>query len=189
MSTPPASAVPATLITYHLEMTDPAQFRPAFLAQTPGLTLVRWPQPDIAAYRALYSAVGGAWRWRDRLIMPDDDLRAALHSPDCSVWVLRVNGVQAGYFELERQGESTEITYFGLIAGFQGRGLGKHLLSAAIAQAWGDGARPLWVHTCNLDAPAALDNYLQRGFRVYKTTEEPMPERYTTTSPSARPSG
>ncbi len=169
---------PPMLITTYLEMTDPAQFRPAWANEVGDLAITHWPKPDIVAYRALYSAVGGAWRWRDRLIMPDDELRAALHSPDCSVYVLTVEGAQAGYFELEQQGDSTEIAYFGLLPAFHGRGLGKHLLSAAIAQAWDDGTHHLWVHTCNLDAPAALDNYLKRGFTVYKTTEVPMPKRY-----------
>lgn len=177
---PPVSdpTPPATLITWYLEMTDPAQFEPMWAADPAGLALTPWPAPPIEAYRALYSAVGVAWRWRDRLIMPDDELSAALTSPDTSVWVLTVNGVQAGYFELARQGESTELAYLGLTPAFTGRGLGKHLLSAAIAQGWADGARRLWVHTCNLDAPAALANYLRRGFALYQTTEEPMPERY-----------
>jgi GNAT superfamily N-acetyltransferase len=178
VSTSSASATPLTLITTHLEMTDAAQFQPAWVETTDGLRITHWPQPDIHAYRALYSAVGAGLRWRDRLLMPDEDLRAALHSPACSVYVLTVGGAQAGYFELERQGDSTEIAYFGLLPAIHGRGLGKHLLSAAIAQAWVDGAKRLWVHTCNLDAPAALDNYRKRGFAIFKVTEEPMPERY-----------
>jgi GNAT superfamily N-acetyltransferase len=171
-------AIPSTLITWYLQMTDRAQFRPAWANPTDGLTLNRWPNPDVEAYRALYSAVGSVLRWRDRLIMPDEELRAALHSPATSVWVFTVDSVRAGYFELARQGSSTELAYFGLTPPFYGRGLGKHLLSAAIAQAWADGAARVWVHTCNLDAPAALDNYVKRGFAIYETIEEPMPGRY-----------
>jgi GNAT superfamily N-acetyltransferase len=59
-----------------------------------------------------------------------------------------------------------------------GKGLGKHLLSYGIAQAWNNGAKRLWVHTCNLDGPYALNNYIKRGFSVYKVDEQPMPERY-----------
>lgn len=175
-----SDSVPPTLITWYLEMTGPAQFRPAWAEDSAGLTLTHWPAPNVDSYRALYSAVGGHLRWRDRLIMPDDELRAALHSPDCSVWVLTAEDETAGYFELVKQDESTEIAYFGLTPPFHGRGLGKHLLSAAIERGWQDGARRLWVHTCNLDAPAALDNYQKRGFMIYRTTEEPMPARYRT---------
>ncbi|MBL8147781.1 MAG: GNAT family N-acetyltransferase [Anaerolineae bacterium] len=159
-------------------MTDPAQFRPAWAEDSAGLALRHWPAPTVEEYRALYSAVGGHLRWRDRLIMPCEELRAALENPDCSVWVLTVGDETAGYFELVKQGESTELAYFGLTPPFTGRGLGKHLLSAAIERGWQAGARRLWVHTCNLDAPAALDNYQKRGFVIYQTTEEPMPARY-----------
>jgi GNAT superfamily N-acetyltransferase len=53
--------------------------------------------------------------------------------------------------------------------------LGKHLLSAAIAQAWRDGAKRVWLHTCTLDDAAALPNYLKRGFNPFKV------EKYFTT--------
>jgi hypothetical protein len=36
----------------------------------------------------------------------------------------------------------------------------------------------VWLHTCNLDSPHALDNYLKRGFFIYKLHQYPMPERY-----------
>jgi len=80
--------------------------------------------------------------------------------------------------ELEKTGTETEIAYFGLIPGHIGLGLGKHLLSFAIDQAWEGGAERVTVHTCNLDSPAALPNYLKRGFEVYNVQSEPMPERY-----------
>jgi ribosomal protein S18 acetylase RimI-like enzyme len=89
-----------------------------------------------------------------------------------------VQGAPAGYVELRQQVDSTEIAYFGLRPEYFGMGLGKHLLSYGIQQAWDGGANRLWVHTCNLDGPYALDNYIKRGFRVYKTEEQPMPKRY-----------
>jgi GNAT superfamily N-acetyltransferase len=89
-----------------------------------------------------------------------------------------VDGVPSGYVELAQQGRETEIAYFGLRPKYHGRGLGKHLLSFGIAKAWESGAERVVVHTCNLDATSALPNYLKRGFRVYHTTEETMPDRY-----------
>jgi len=173
-----SDAPPSVLITWYLEMTDPAHFQPAWAEDSARLSLTHWSTPDVESYRALYSSVGAALRWRDRLLMPDETLRAALESPDCSVWVLAVTGQTAGYFELVKRGADTELAYLGLTPPFTGRGLGKHLLSAAIEQGWQDGARRLWVHTCNLDAPAALDNYKKRGFVIFQTTAEPMPARY-----------
>jgi GNAT superfamily N-acetyltransferase len=105
----------------------------------------------------------------DRLPWTDEQIRARLADPDVSLWLLRVKGSPAGYFELERHDDgSVEIAYFGLLPEFLGRGLGKHLLTAAAEAAWGLGARRVWLHTCTLDDPAALPNYRARGFRPYK---------------------
>ena len=61
-----------------------------------------------------------------------------------------------------------EIAYFGILPDFRRRGLGKHLLTAAVTQAWHAGAQRVWLHTCTLDDPAALPNYRARGFTPYK---------------------
>src|SRR5918995_1859877 len=71
-----------------------------------------------------------------------------------------------GYFELRaHQDDSVEIAYFGLLPDFIGRGWGKYLLTRAVQSAWQQGPRRVWLHTCTLDHPAALPNYLKRGFR------------------------
>lgn len=179
MPTPPAST-PDTLITTYLEMTSPKQFQPAFLAdaQARQITLMRLGHVDVQFYKFLYTSVGEGWHWHDRLLMPEAELIRALSNPDCSIRVLYVEGNPAGYFELVKQGENTEIVYLGLRPPYVGQGLGKHLLSEAIAQAWHDGAARVWLHTCNLDAPGALENYQKRGFQVYDERVEPMPEHY-----------
>lgn len=53
---------------------------------------------------------------------------------------------------------------------FIGQGLGKFFLRWAIERAWGYAPRRLWLHTCSLDHPAALPNYLKAGFAVFKET-------------------
>lgn len=170
--------IPDTLITTYLEMTSRAEFRPAYSPDAAGTQIIRMGVVDVAFYRFLYQAVGEIWRWRDRLVVPEEELQAALSHPGCTVDVLYVDGVPAGYVELLREGSDTEIAYFGLRPMFIGRGLGKHLLSCGIEQAWSMGAQRVWVHTCNLDGPHALENYQKRGFRIYKVDERPMPDRY-----------
>ena len=91
-------------------------------------------------------------------------------APEVRVWVMRVRDQLAGYFELEwRPDTSVEIAYFGLVPEFIGRGLGKHLLTRAVQEAWRLGATRVWLHTCTLDGPAALPNYVARGFTPFKT--------------------
>lgn len=167
---------PDRLITTYLEMTAPEQFRASYVDQS-GIDVRPEIFTDPAAYRALYSSVGETWNWRDRLLMPDDDLIAALAKADVSV--LYVDGKTAGYIELANDGAGDyEVAYFGLTPSFFGRGLGKHLLSYGVQRAWDSGAKRIWLHTCNLDGPAALANYLARGFVVTRVEDEPMPERY-----------
>lgn len=177
---PPEARVPETLITWYLHMTDPAQFVPAAPADADDdVVMLALRQPDVRYYKFLYTAVGEAWRWRDRIIMPEDELAGLIARPNVSIHVMYVRGAPAGYFELVSEADkSTELAYFGLRPGFVGRGYGKALLSAAIARAWDEGAARIWVHTCNLDAPGALPNYQKRGFVIYDTIEESMPERY-----------
>ena len=177
--------LPDTLVTTYLQMTDWSQFRPAYLNYLDGMKLMCMGTPDVAFYRFLYSSVGEEWRWRERLSHSDEEIKALLLEPGTSVHVLYVNGVPAGYIELAERKEgptgrffSTEIVYFGLRSTYIGRGLGKHLLSHGIAYAWNRGTQRLWVHTCNLDGPHALNNYIKRGFKIYRVDKEPMPERY-----------
>jgi GNAT superfamily N-acetyltransferase len=181
----PNTSLPDTLVTTYLQMTDWSEFCPAYLNYLAGIKLMCMETPDVAFYRFLYTSVGQQWRWRDRNNQSDDEIEALLLAQGTSVHVLYVNGAPAGYIELAQRKEgstgrfySNEIVYFGLRPGYTGRGLGKHLLSHGIAYAWNNGAQRLWVHTCNLDGPHALDNYIKRGFKIYKIEKQPMPESY-----------
>ena len=71
------------------------------------------------------------------------------------------------FAELDRRkpGE-LELVQFGLMAEFIGQGLGKYFLQWTIDRAWGYQPTRLWLHTCTLDHPAALPNYLKAGFAV-----------------------
>ena len=127
-------------------------------------------------YRYLYGEVGRLYHWTDRLPWTDDEIRAHLGRPAITLWVMYSEGAPAGYFELERHDDgSTEVAYFGLLQEFLGRGMGKHLLTEAVTRAWQQGADRVWLHTCTLDDPAALPNYLKRGFKPFKE------EKYFTT--------
>jgi GNAT superfamily N-acetyltransferase len=126
-----------------------------------------------AEYRTLYAAVGHAHRWRDRDAWSDERLQRHLDDPAVTLWVLRDAGAIAGYFELVRRADArgtieVELLYFGLVAGAQGRGRGRRLLERAIAEAWALGAERMVLNTCTLDHPAALPNYLARGFRIVR---------------------
>ncbi|MFQ5935452.1 MAG: GNAT family N-acetyltransferase [Acidiferrobacterales bacterium] len=155
-------------ITY-LEMRQPPSHQPADVPGT-GVVITRVKNPAVSFYRYLYNTVGGQWMWYERRHMDDATLAEIISDPQVEVYVLHVDGVPAGYVELDcRAKGEVEIAYFGLMPDFIGRGLGSHLLDCGLRAAWRKRPQRVWVHTCNLDHPKALAVYRQAGFIPYKT--------------------
>jgi GNAT superfamily N-acetyltransferase len=156
---------PVPVIRTYLEMSSPAELRPATSVE-PEPRLERVGVCPVSFFRYLYAEVGRAFHWTDRLGWDDTRIREHLADPATSLWVLSWQGAPAGYFELRRSADGAiEIAYFGLLPEYVGRGWGGHLLTRAVETAWDLGASRVWLHTCTLDHPAALPNYLRRGFR------------------------
>ncbi|MFQ4134960.1 GNAT family N-acetyltransferase [Nodosilinea sp. PGN35] len=166
------------VITWYLEMLDPAQLRPK-LSEHANLEIRQAEVPCPELSRFLYASVGGQWYWCDRLPWAYDRWLSYLNRPEVETWVAYQSGTPAGYIELEAQAEgSVEITCFGLLPQFIGQGLGGHLLTVGVQRAWARGTRRLWVHTCSLDGPYAYKNYESRGFTRYDTrvTRQDLPD-------------
>lgn len=156
--------------TTYLEMRSPRQTDPPppADAHSAGFRVLRCHPLDVERYRWLYNSVGGDWNWGDRNRMADDELAAILADPLVEVHVLYVADEPAGFVELDRrQPNEVELAYFGLFPAFIGRGLGKSFLQWAVERAWSTAPARVWLHTCDLDHPAALNNYLRAGFEVY----------------------
>lgn len=155
----------------YLEMRDPSGLRGA-RSDDARIRIEQMHECPASVFRYLYVEVGRNYHWIDRLPWTDEDIARHLLQPEISLWLMTYDGETAGYFELRKcEDGSVEIAYFGLLPAFIGRRLGKHLLTCATEQAWADGANRVWLHTCTLDDPAALPNYLKRGFRPFKTEE------------------
>jgi GNAT superfamily N-acetyltransferase len=170
----PGSPAPAPLppgklemvITY-LEMRRAPPPRP-LPRRAESLSILRARRPTVSYYRYLYDTVGGPWMWFERRRMDDATLAATVRDPRVGVHVMYVDGVPAGYAELDARTEGEiELAYFGLVPEFIGRGLGHYLLEWAVAKAWDGEPSRVWVHTCNFDHPAALAAYQRAGFLVY----------------------
>lgn len=167
--------------TWYLEQTHPDDLRPARPpAQDVRIVRAEIPSPEFS--RFLYTAVGGDWRWTDRLPWSWRQWKEWLDRPGTETWVAWLRGTPAGYVELSA-GDGTgdvEIAYFGLLPYAIGQGIGGHLLTVGTLRAWDlaerwPGLAPtrrVWLHTCSLDSPVALANYQARGFRIYATTVE-----------------
>jgi ribosomal protein S18 acetylase RimI-like enzyme len=184
-----------TVTTWFLEQTAPGDLCAAAVPDEPsGLRIVRAGVPSPAFSRFLYSEVGADVEWTDRLPWPRERWREWLERPGVETWVAYERGTPAGYIELDgatkdtsrrgaQPGATVEISYFGLLPGFRGQGIGGLLLTHGTRRAWDMaerwGARPptarVWLHTCSKDGPHALRNYQRRGFRVFaqEVTQEP----------------
>jgi GNAT superfamily N-acetyltransferase len=120
--------------------------------------------PEFSRY--LYTAVGGDWHWLGRLSWTLQQWTDWLSRPGSETWVMWVHGAPAGYVELDATavGADThaEIAYFGLLPRYMGQGLGGHLLTHGMTQAWSlqdrfSALQPVsrvWVHTCSRRAPS-----------------------------------
>ncbi len=146
---------------------------------------IRQPAPEQCQF--LFSAVGTPWQWFSRLAWRYEQWCAHVASADVRVFVLYEHGAIAGYVELRRsEAADIEFKFFGLLPAFSGRGLGLVLMQAALAaaQQWQSELAPrtgrIWLHSCDLDHPAALQSYQRAGFIITEqvTAAEPMPADY-----------
>jgi GNAT superfamily N-acetyltransferase len=159
------------IITY-LEMTDPDQLSPA--KPTGGVVLeqVDRTSPLIVPTQARIGAPHG-WRSSTR---SDEEWVQWLAHPLRQYWLIKHEAEVAGMADLEpHPAGEVEITTFGLLPEFVGRGLGGHALTLTIRQAWqveplgAESVRRVWLHTSTRDHPNALPNYHRRGFRTFRT--------------------
>jgi GNAT superfamily N-acetyltransferase len=156
------------VIRTYLELTDPADLRPAAPPRTTGdLRIARQDPPDGRTSRWFYEHVGRDYHWTDNLGRTAGEWQA--WAARVETWVATVDGDKAGYYELRPEDEANvELAYFGLLPHAQGYGLGGHLLTHALRRAF-ELAPRAWVHTCTLDGPHALSNYQARGLRAFRT--------------------
>jgi len=159
----PGRRCEAKHVTTYLELTDPQDIRPA---RAVSARFTRVDPPDGAVSRWFYERVGADYAWIDRL--GDDVATWQAHAERVETWVCALlAGERAGYFELQRGADGTQIRFFGLLAPFHGRGLGGHMLTVALRRGFELSDR-VWLHTCTLDGPHALSNYKARGLVPYR---------------------
>jgi len=164
----------ATIVTT-LEMTQRPPLRPIPESR---LRLVAWVRPSPDRYCALFRRIGGPWLWYSRLALTEVTLSAIIHDPDVAIFAaIDPTGIEVGMLELDlRTPNQVEIAYFGLIPELAGQGHGRWLMAEALTRAWRRDIRRVWLHTCTLDHPSALDFYRAQGFTPIARTIETFPD-------------
>ena len=118
-----------------------------------------------------YKNIGKSHHWVDRLVWCEKQWIDYVSNKKVKTYVLKDKDELAGYFELifHSDEKEVEIAYFGLLEEFQNKKLGSYLLSQAIRKSFDIKINRVWVHTCSLDHKNALNNYISRGMKIFKT--------------------
>ena len=118
-----------------------------------------------------YKNIGKKHRWIDRLVWMESQWIDYVTDKKVKTYVLKHKDNLAGFFELifHSENKEVEIAYFGILEEYQGKKLGSYLLYEAIKTSFDNDINRLWVHTCTLDHKNALNNYVARGMKIFKT--------------------
>jgi len=118
-----------------------------------------------------YKEVGKKHRWTDRLNWSNKNWADYLNTSGVFTYILKNKEDLVGYFEqnIYLSKHECEIAYLGILEEYIGKKIGAYLLSQAIKKSFETGSKRIWVHTCSLDHKHALDNYLSRGMKIFKS--------------------
>ena len=118
-----------------------------------------------------YKNIGKNHKWVDRLIWNEQQWIDYVSSEKVKTYILKNKDDLVGFFELifHFEQKEVEIAYFGILEEYQNKKLGSYLLSEAIKKSFGNNVNRVWVHTCSLDHKNALNNYISRGMKIFKS--------------------
>ena len=126
---------------------------------------------DFQLNKYFYKKIDKNCQWTDRLVWNDLNWTNYISDEKLFTYILKDKEEIAGYFELifNKDLKEAEIVYFGILEEYMGKQLGGYLLSEAIKNSFLMGSSRLWVHTCSLDHKNALNNYISRGMKIFKS--------------------
>jgi ribosomal protein S18 acetylase RimI-like enzyme len=118
-----------------------------------------------------YKNIGKKHKWIDRLIWSETQWIDYVSSSKVETFIFKYKDNLVGFFELifHKENKEVEIAYFGLLEEFQNKKLGSYLLSEAIKISFIHKVNRVWLHTCSLDHKNALNTYIGRGMKIFKT--------------------
>ena len=118
-----------------------------------------------------YKNIGKKHKWVDRLIWDEQRWIDYVSSEKVKTYVLKNKDDLVGFFELifHYEKNEVEIAYFGILEEYQNKKLGSYLLSQAIKKSFNKNVNRVWLHTCSLDHKNALNNYIARGMKIFKS--------------------
>ena len=118
-----------------------------------------------------YKNIGKKHKWIDRLVWEESKWIKYISNTNVNNYTFTKKDDLLGFFELLEHTEKKEIeiAYFGLLEEYRNKKLGSYLLSIAIRKSFESKIDRVWLHTCSLDHKNALNNYISRGMKIFKT--------------------
>ena len=126
---------------------------------------------DFQLNKFFYKNVGKDHKWIDRLVWSDNQWIDYVSNKNLRTFIFKKKDDLVGFFELifNPEKKDIEIAYFGLLEEYRNKKLGSYLLSQAIKKSFENNIKRVWLHTCSLDHKNALNNYIARGMKIFKT--------------------
>ena len=127
-------------------------------------------EKDININKFFYRQIGKDHFWRDRLLWSDKEWQKYVKNINLETGVMKIEGELVGFFEqkFHKKNNEVELIQMGILKEHQGKKFGSFLLEYILKKAFNKNAERVWVHTCSLDHKNALDNYLSKGFKIFK---------------------
>ena len=127
-------------------------------------------EKDININKFFYRQIGKDHFWRDRLLWSDKEWSKYVDNNNLDTGIMKLDGELIGFFEQEFHKEKNEIELIqmGILKEYQSKKFGSFLLKYIVHKAFDKNVERVWVHTCSLDHRHALDNYLSKGFKIFK---------------------
>ncbi len=127
-------------------------------------------EKDISINKFFYRQVGKDHFWRDRLLWSDKEWKKYINNKCLETGIMKLEDKFIGFYEQEFHEVKNEIELIqmGILKEHQGKKFGSLLLEYIIYEAFNKNVEKIRVHTCTLDHKYALDNYLSKGFKIFK---------------------
>jgi len=126
---------------------------------------------DFQLNRFFYKNIGKNYKWVDRLVWSETKWIDYVSNRNVKTFILKNKNDLAGFFEsiFHVEKNEIEIAYFGVLEEYQNKKLGSYLLSEAIKKSFENNIKRVWLHTCSTDHKNALNNYIARGMKIFKS--------------------
>jgi GNAT superfamily N-acetyltransferase len=127
-------------------------------------------EKNIDINKFFYRQVGKDHFWRDRLLWSDKEWKKYISNKHLETGMLKLDGKLIGFYEQEFHEikNELELIQMGILKEHQGKKFGSLLLEHIIFEAFNKNVEKISVHTCSLDHKYALNNYLTKGFKIFK---------------------